>query len=107
MKMPILNIIISFFLIFQFSLGNLNILYDLSNFQRTNQLYSVEDEDCGEGCRLIKFWRFKITCWCPAKPKNKYLIINFQDFFILDNNKMVFPFQTVLSSQHLKDPLLD
>ena len=91
MKMPILNIIISFFLIFQFSLGKLNIVYDLSNVQRTNQLYSVEDEECGEGCRLIKFWKFRITCWCPTKPKNNYLINNFQNFFILDNNKMESP----------------
>ena len=88
--MPILNIIISFFLIFQFSLGNLNILYDLSNIQRTNQLYSIEDEDCGQGCRVIRFWKWT-KCWCPTKPKNKYLIINFQDFFILDNNKMGSP----------------
>ena len=86
--MPILNIIISFFLIFQFSFGNLNIINDLSNIPLTNQLYSVEDDECGEGCRLIKFWRFKIKCWCPTKPKNKHLIINFQSFIILDNNKM-------------------
>ena len=65
--MPILNIIISFFLIFQFSLGNLIILYDSSNIPRINQLYSVED--CGEGCRLIKFWKFT-KCWCPTKPKH-------------------------------------
>ncbi len=88
MKRSILNIIISFFLIFQFSLGNLDILNDLSNIQKINQLYSVEDDDCGEGCRLIKFWKFRIRCWCPTKPKNKQLIINLQDFFILDNNKM-------------------
>ena len=90
MKMPILNIIISFFLIFQFSLGKLDILYDLSNIPRINQLYSVEDEECGAGCRIIRLWRFT-RCWCPTKPKNKHLIINFQDFIILDNNKTGFP----------------
>ena len=104
--MPILNIIISFCLMFQFSLGNLYIINDLSNIQKTNQLNSVKDDECGDGCILRKFWKFT-WCWCPGKPKNKYLIINFQDFFILDNNKMVFPFQTVLSCQHQKDPLLD
>ena len=87
MKMPILNIIISFFLIFQFSFGNLNIINDLSNIPMINQLYSVEDNECGDGCIMRKFWKF-IWCWCPVKPKNKYLIINVQDFFILDNNKM-------------------
>ena len=65
--MPILNIIISFFLIFQFSLANLNILYDLSNISRIDQLYSVE-EDCSAGCRKIKLWKWA-KCWCPAKPK--------------------------------------
>ena len=75
MKMPILNIIISFFLIFQFSLGNLTILYDLSNISRIDKLYSVE-EDCGTGCRLINVWIWT-RCWCPTIPKNKYLIINF------------------------------
>jgi hypothetical protein len=89
MKMSILNIIISFFLIFQFSLANLNILYDLSNISRIDQLYSVE-EDCGTGCRLIKVWIWT-KCWCPTKPKNKYLIINFYNFFIEDNNKMGSP----------------
>ena len=58
-------------LIFQFSLGNLYIINDLSNIQKTNQLYSIEDEDCGEGCRLIKFWKFRIKCWCPTKPKTQ------------------------------------
>ena len=85
MKMPILNITISFFLIFQFSLGNLNFQYDLFNIPRINQLYSVEE--CGDGCRLIRFWKFT-RCWCPPKPKSKHLIINFQNFLILDNNKM-------------------
>ena len=68
MKIPILNIIISFFLIFQFSLGNLNILYDLSNIPKKDKLYSV-NEDCGTGCRLIKFFGIWSKCWCPAKPK--------------------------------------
>ena len=85
--MPVLNIIISIFLIFQFSLGNLYIINDLSNIQKINQLNSVKDDECGAGCTLRKFWKFT-WCWCPVKPKNKYLIINFQDFFILDNNKM-------------------
>ena len=86
--MSILNIIISFFLFFQFSLENFDILSNMSNVSKENELYSVED--CGDGCRLIKFWIWT-KCWCPTKPKNKYLIINFQDFFILDNNKMGFP----------------
>ena len=72
MKMPILNIIISFFLIFQFSLGNLNILYDLSNIQRINQLYSVQDE-CGEGCYIINLW-FKTICWCPFRPRENLIL---------------------------------
>ena len=62
--MPILNIIISFFLIFQFSLVNLNIL----NGGNTNLLPSVEE--CGEsgsGCYIINLW-FKKICWCPLKP---------------------------------------
>ena len=54
-------------LIFQFSLGNLNILYDLSNISRIDKLYSVK-EDCGTGCRLIKVWIWS-KCWCPTKPK--------------------------------------
>ena len=71
MKMPILNIIISFFLIAQFSLGNLDILFNMSNISKANELYSIES--CGEegrGCQLIKFWFFK-KCWCPPKPEDK------------------------------------
>ena len=71
MKMPILNIIISFFLIAQFSLGNLDILFNMSNISKTNELYSIES--CGEegkGCQLIKIWFYK-KCWCPPKPKDK------------------------------------
>ena len=69
MKLSILNIIISFFLIFQFSLGNFDILSNMSNVSKANELYSIES--CGEdgaGCELIKFWIFK-KCWCPPKPK--------------------------------------
>ena len=69
MKMPILNIIISFCLMVQFSLGNLDILYDMSNISQSEELYSVES--CGEdgsGCELIKFWIFK-KCFCPPKPR--------------------------------------
>ena len=71
MQMPILNIIISFLLFFQFSLGNLDILYDLSNIPQTNELHSIKS--CGEegrGCQLIEFWFYK-KCWCPPKPKDK------------------------------------
>jgi len=70
MKMPILNIIISFFLIFQFSLVNLNIL----NGGNTNLLPSVEE--CGEsgsGCYIINLW-FKKICWCPLKPKENLIL---------------------------------
>ena len=67
--MPVLNIIISFFLIFQFSLGNLDILYDMSNISKANALQS--DEECGEGCRLFEFLWIK-KCICPPKPKNKH-----------------------------------
>ena len=69
MKMPILNIIISFFLFFQFSLGKVDYFFNMSNISKANELYSVES--CGEdgsGCELIKFWIFK-KCWCPPKPK--------------------------------------
>ena len=69
MKMPILNIIISFFLFFQFSLGKVDIFFNMSNIYKANELYFVEA--CGEdgsGCELIKFWFFK-KCWCPPKPK--------------------------------------
>ena len=71
MKMSIINITISFFLIFQFSLGNFDILSNLYNISKTNELYSIES--CGEegkGCQLIKIWFYK-KCWCPPKPKDK------------------------------------
>jgi len=74
MKMPILNIIISFFLIFQFSLVNLNILNDFPNGGNTNILPSVEE--CGEsgsGCYIINLW-FKKICWCPLKPKENLIL---------------------------------
>ena len=70
MKMPIINIIISFFLIFQFTLGDLDILYDMSNISEANALQSVEE--CGDGCQLIKFLWFK-RCICPPKPKSSNL----------------------------------
>jgi len=73
--MPILNIIISFFLIFQFSLGNFDILSNISNISKANEIYSVEADECGEGCRLIKFWKFR-KCICPPKPKYKYTLNN-------------------------------
>ena len=67
MKMSILNIIISFFLIFQFSLGNFDILSNMSNVSKANELYSVEE--CGEGCFVINLWFFGKKCWCPTKPR--------------------------------------
>ena len=69
MKMSILNIIISILLIFQFSLGNRDILFNMSNVSKANELYSVEE--CGDGCRVIKFLWIK-RCICPPKPKNKH-----------------------------------
>ena len=51
--MSVLNIIISFFLIFQFSLENFDILSTVSNVSKENELYS--DEECGDGCRLFEF----------------------------------------------------
>jgi len=74
MKMPILNIIIRFFLIFQFSLVNLNILHDFPNDGNTNILPSIEE--CGEsgsGCFIINLW-FKQICWCPLKPKENLIL---------------------------------
>ena len=71
MKMSIINITISFFLIFQFSLGNFDILSNIYNISKTNELYSIES--CGEegkGCQWVKFWFYK-KCWCPPKPKDK------------------------------------
>ena len=67
MKIPIINIIISFFLIFQFSFRNLAILFNMSNISKANELQSVEE--CGDGCKLIEFWFFK-RCYCPPKPKS-------------------------------------
>ena len=66
--MSILNIIISFFLLFQFSFGNLDILSNMSYVTKVNELYSVEE--CGEGCRLIKFLIWT-KCICPPKPTKK------------------------------------
>ena len=73
MKRSILNIIISFFLIFQFSLGNLAILSNIPNISKVNELYSVES--CNEaeesrGCQTMKFWIFE-KCICPPKPRDK------------------------------------
>ena len=73
MKMSILNIIISFFLIFQFSLGNFDILSNMSNVSKANELYSVEE--CGDGCRVIKFLWIK-RCICPPKPTKKHTLNN-------------------------------
>ena len=67
MKMSILNIIISFFLIFQFSLGNLSILSNMPNISKADEFFFVQE--CGDGCRLIEFWFFK-KCYCPPKPKS-------------------------------------
>ena len=72
MKMPILNIIISFFLIAQFSLGNLDILFKSTIF-KANEIYSIES--CNEaeesrGCRTMKFWFVK-RCLCPPLPREK------------------------------------
>ena len=65
--MPILNIIISFFLFFQVSLENFDILSNMSNVSKANELYSVEE--CGDGCFVINLWIFGKKCWCPTKPK--------------------------------------
>ena len=66
MKMSVLNIIISFFLIFRFSMENFDILSTMSNVSKKKELYSVEE--CGDGCRLIKFlWIRK--CLCPPQPE--------------------------------------
>ena len=90
MQMPILNIIISFLLFFQFSLGNLDILYGISNISQSEELHSVEEcGEAGSGCRVIKILFFYRKCWCPPKPKNKWTIINIFHFMDLDNNKMV------------------
>ena len=63
--MSILNIIISFFLIFQFSLGNFDILSNTSNVSKANELQSVEE--CGENCRVIRILWFWKKCICPFK----------------------------------------
>ena len=73
MKMSILNIIISFFLIFQFSLGNFDISSNMSNVSKANELYSVEE--CGDGCKLIKFLIWT-KCICPPKPTKKHTLNN-------------------------------
>ena len=75
--MSILNIIISFFLIFQFSLGNLAILSNMPNISKVNELYSVEA--CGEegsGCYIIRIFFIYKKCICPLKPKNKHTLNN-------------------------------
>ena len=64
--MSILNIIISFFLIFQFSMGNFDILSSMSIVSKANELYSVEE--CGDGCRVFKFLLIK-KCICPPNPE--------------------------------------
>ena len=71
--MPIINIIISFFLLFQFSLGNLDRLFNLPNIYNANALYSLEE--CGDGCRLIKFFIWT-KCICPPKPTKKHTLNN-------------------------------
>ena len=73
MKMSIINIIISFGLIFQFSFGNLDILFSMSNISKANEIYSIES--CNEaeesrGCRTMKFWFVK-RCICPPIPREK------------------------------------
>ena len=72
MKMPILNIIISFFLIAQFSLGNLDILFK-SNISKANEIYSIEscnEDEESRGCQTMKFLIFE-RCICPPKPREK------------------------------------
>ena len=72
MKMPILNIIISFFLIAQFSLGNLDILFK-SNIFKANEIYSIascNEAEESRGCRTMKFWFVK-RCICPPIPREK------------------------------------
>ena len=64
MKRSILNIIISFLLIFQFSLGNLAILSNMPNFSKANELQSIEE--CGENCKVIRILWKKI-CICPFR----------------------------------------
>ena len=72
MKRSILNIILSFFLIFQFSLGEMDILFNMSNISKANELDSIETcGEEGEGCIIIGFWFLK-KCLCPPKPENKH-----------------------------------
>jgi len=66
MKMSILNIIISFFLFIQFSLGGLGISFNMHDISKVNESQSVQE--CGDGCKLIKFL-FWERCICPPKPK--------------------------------------
>ena len=68
MKMSILNIIISFFLIFQFALENFDILSNMSNVSKANELLIIQE--CGDGCRLIQFFIWT-KCICPPKPREK------------------------------------
>ena len=73
MKISILKIIISFFLIFQFSLGNLDNLFNMSNFSKTNEIDSIascNEAEEGRGCRTMKFWIFE-RCICPPIPREK------------------------------------
>ena len=73
MKMPILNIIISCFLIVQFPLGNLDILFSMSNISKANEIYSIEscnEDEERRGCQTMKFLIFE-RCICPPKPKDK------------------------------------
>ena len=70
MGKPFINIIISFFLIFQFSLGNLSILSNMPNISKADEFFFVQE--CGDGCRLIKFFIWT-KCICPPKPKSNRL----------------------------------
>ena len=92
MKMSILNIIISFLLIFQFSLGNLAILSNMPNFSKANELQSIEE--CGDECRVIRILWFWKKCICPFKREQKTrvsYIIKIPHSMVLVNNKMGFP----------------
>ena len=67
MKRSILNIIISFLLIFQFSLGNLAILSNMPNLSNANELQSVQE--CGENCRVIRILWIWRKCICPLRDR--------------------------------------